>query len=131
MKNYLTNRNYISGVPQGSMLFNVFVNEFLFNTTLNSTLCNYADDNNQFSCEETFDQVINNLQTNFRTLKVWLHHKFLVLNSKKCHIRTLGNRSNLCNFACDDKIIKHRLSKKLLGLSDYHKYISSFSKFII
>ena len=88
MKNYLTNRKQrckvrncfsiwrkiTSGVPQGSilghLLFNVFIN-YIFLFAKNSTLCNYADDNTQFSCEKTFDQVINNLQTNFRTLKVW------------------------------------------------------------
>ena len=35
-----------------------------------STLCNYVDDNTQFSCEKKLDQVINNLQTDFRVLKV-------------------------------------------------------------
>ena len=71
MKNYLTNRKQrgkvgncfswwrkiTSGVPQGSipgpLLFNVFVNDiFLF--AKNSTLCDYADDNTQFSCEKNF-----------------------------------------------------------------------------
>ena len=87
MKNYLTNRkqrckvgNYFSiwrtitpGVLQGSilgpLLFNIFVND-IFLVAKNSALCNYADDNTQFSCEKTIDQVINNLQTDFHTLKV-------------------------------------------------------------
>ena len=75
MKNYLTNRKQrckvgdcfsiwrkiTSGVLQGSifgpLLFNVFINHmFLF--AKNSTLFNYADENTQFSCEKTFDQVI-------------------------------------------------------------------------
>ena len=69
MKNYLTNRKQrcivescfsiwrtiVSGFPQGSifgpLLFNIFVNDiFLF--TKNSTLCNYAESNTQFSCEK-------------------------------------------------------------------------------
>ena len=88
---------------------------FLF--AKNSTLYNYADDNTQFSCEKTFDQVINNLQTDFRTLKVWFYDNFLVLNPKKCHFVTLVNGRNLCNFSCDDIIIKNSLSEKILGLT--------------
>ena len=58
------------------MLFNIFINDiFLFAKT--STLCNYAVNNTQFSREETFDQVVKNLQTDFRThtLKAFHHFK--------------------------------------------------------
>ena len=81
---------------------------FLFSK--NSSLCNYADNNTQFSCEKRFDKVINNLQ-------VWFYDNFLVLNPQKCHFMTLGNGNNLCNFSYDDIIIKNSLSEKILGLT--------------
>ena len=68
-KNYLKNRKQrckvgkcfsiwrkiTSGVPQGSILRPLLLNTFLNDIFLfakNSTLCNYADDNTQFSCEK-------------------------------------------------------------------------------
>ena len=150
MKNYLTNRKQrckvgncfsiwrkiTSGVLQGSilgpLLFNIFLSDiFLF--AKNSTLCNYADDNTQFPCEKTFDQIINNLQTDFCTLKVWFYDNFLDLNPKKCHFMTLGNGNNLCDFSCDDIIIKNNFSEKILGFTivnnlDFSENISNISK---
>ena len=149
MTNYLPNRKQrfkvgncfsawrkITGVPQGSipapLLFNIFINDiFLF--AKNSTLCNYAEGNTQFSCKKTFDQVINNLQTDFRTLKVWFYDSFLVLDPKKCYFMTLGNGNNLCDFSCDDIIIKNSLSEEILGLTidnnlDFSDHISNICK---
>ena len=82
---------------------------------------------------KTFGQLINNLQTEFRTLKAWFYDDFLVLNPKKCHFITLGNGSNLCNFSCDDITIKNSLSEKILGFFidnnlDFSDHISNISK---
>ena len=81
---------------------------------------------------KTFDQVINNLQTDFRTYKVRFYN-FLVLNPQKCHFMTLGNGNNLCKFSCDDIIIKNSLSEKILGLTinnnlDFSDHISNICK---
>ena len=150
MKNYLTKRKQrcrvgnsfsrwrtiTSGVPQGSIfgpwLLNIFVNDIFF--AKNSTLCNYADDNAQFSWEKTFNQVINNLQTDFRKLlKVWSYDNFLVLNPNQCHFMTLGNGYNIWNFAQDDIIIKNSLSEIILGLTignilDFSGHISNICR---
>ena len=111
---------------------NIFVDDiFLF--AKNSTLCKYADDNTQISCEKTIDQVISNLQTDFHTLKVWFYDNFLVLNPKRCHFMTLGSGNNICNFACNDTVIKNSLSEKILGLTidnslDFSDHISNTCK---
>ena len=76
MKNYLTTRRQrwkvgncfriwrtiTSGALQGSilepLLFIIFVN-VVFSIARNLERCNYADGSTQFSCEKTFDQIIN------------------------------------------------------------------------
>ena len=99
----------------------------------NSTLCNYADDNTQFSCEKTFDQVINNLQTDFRTLKVWFYDNFLVLNPQKMSFYDSWKWEQPLHFSCDDVIIKNSLSEIILGLTidnnlDFSDHISNICK---
>ena len=86
-----------------------------------------------FLVKKTFDQVINNLQIDFRTLKVWFYDNFLILKSKNCHFMTLGNGNNLCDFSCDDTIFKNSLSEKILGLNidnnlDFSDHISNICK---
>ena len=54
----------------------------------------------------------------------------MVLNPQKCHFMTLGNVNNLCDFSCDDIIIKNSLSEKILGLTidynlDFNDHISN------
>ena len=92
-----------------------------------------------FLVKKTFDQVINNLQTDFRALKAWFYDNLLVLNPKKClnskkyHFWTLGNGNNFCDFSRDDIIIKNCLLEKILGLTidnnlDFSDHISNICK---
>ena len=92
-----------------------FFTKFFFAESF--TLCNDADSNTSFSCEKTFDQVIRKFRTDFCTLKVYFYDNFLVFNPKKCYFKNLENGNNLCNFSCDDIIIKNSLSEKILGLT--------------
>ena len=45
---YGSSYDIITGVPQGSLLFNIFINVLFFVITL-SEVCNFADDNNLYS----------------------------------------------------------------------------------
>ena len=59
-------------------------------------ICFYFLKNQHFAIRLTTTQlVINNPQTDFRTLKVWFYDNFLALNPQKCHFTTLANGGNL------------------------------------
>ena len=45
----------------GPLLFNFFRNDFI-NIVEHSELCNFADDDTIFSCDETFESVASNLE---------------------------------------------------------------------
>ena len=57
----------------------------------------------------------------------------MVLNPQKCQFMTLRNENNLCNFSCDDTIIKKSFSEKIIGLTidnnlDFSDHISNICK---
>ena len=45
----------------GPLLFNIFLNDFRY-IVEHSEVCNFADDNTIFSCDNTFESVASNLQ---------------------------------------------------------------------
>ena len=107
MRSYLKNRKQqvqtnnelrpgnivIAGVPQGSidvpLLFNLFVNDFIFFMQY-YTLRNYAHDNNSFPVGKNTDETKTNLSSDFRVVNGWLYESFMVLNPEKSHFISLG-----------------------------------------
>ena len=79
-------RNIHVGVPQGSVLgpmpFNIFIND-LFLISLDSEICNFADDNTIFSCGHELHEIVTVLENDLSILLEWFTCNDMVVNPKK------------------------------------------------
>ena len=132
--NYLKNRQHrvkigstvsewleiIIGVPQGSilgpLLFNIFINDiFLF--VNDALICNFADDNTLYACDNTVDIVARKLESDMTNILSWFQANSMSANSSKFQLMFLGLKRNinLC-LEINGKILLPSKSVKLLGV---------------
>ena len=145
LKSYLTNRyqrtrvgssfsewlEIILGVPQGSilgpLLFNIFINDLL-KIVEKTSICNFADDNTIFSCGNTVENVMSNLQDDLVKVLSWFSSNHLVANPEKFQMMFLGCKNDGLTMKVGNITIKSSDSVKLLGVTLDNKL--SFDKHI-
>ena len=96
--NFSSCKKVQAGVPQesidGPLLFNLFINDlvlFLYETSLN----NYADNNDLYSIGKDLNVIKETLQKDFKVATVWFFENYLSLNPTKCHYVCHGkNKEN-------------------------------------
>ena len=90
---FSSERDVIAGVPQGSadgsLLFNLFINDLIFFIE-QCTLSNYADDNNLSISGEDKELIKSMLSSDFMIVENWFFENYMILNPGKCHFMCLA-----------------------------------------
>ena len=111
----------IRGVPQGSilgpLLFNIFIND-LFLFIEKTKICNFADDNTIYSCNNNLQTILKNLKHDMVNVLKWFKVNSMKANPKKFQFMILG-KSTRQTIILNINNIKIRESQnvELLGLT--------------
>ena len=111
----------IRAVPQGSilgpLLFNIFINDiFLF--IEKASICNFADDNTIYSCNNNLQTVFKNLKHDMINASKWFKVNSMKANPKKFQFMILGKGTRLTIILNINNIkIRESQNVELLGLT--------------
>ena len=81
----------LQGSVLGPMLFNSFIND-LFLISLDSEICNFADDNTNFSCAIELHEIVTVLENDLSLLLESFKHNGMVINPKKFQLMFLDQK---------------------------------------
>ena len=132
IKSYLTNRwqrtkvnnsyspwtEIIHGVPQGSilgpLLFNIYLNDLFF-ASIDTSLCNFADDNTLHACDISLKVLIDKLESSATSVIDWFNYNYMKLNDSKCNLLVCGNKEEVIIAKIGNALITETHEVKLLG----------------
>ena len=108
------------GVPQGSvlgpLLFNVFINIFMF--IEKSEICNFADDNTIYDCGKDLSNILENLKHDMKILLKWFRINSLQANPGKFQFMILGKKNrNLVKLIINSTETEETKKVILLGIT--------------
>ena len=118
--NFSATKSVIGGVLKGSidgsLLFNLFINDLVLFLT-ETTLSNYADDNNLFSIGIDLNKVKDTLAKDFGIVTNSFYKNFMILNSKKCHFMCIGKDGENETFTFTDVCYESSKEEVILGIT--------------
>ena len=126
-----------SGVPQGSVLgpslFNPFINDFIY-AVENSQVCNFADDNTIYSCEDSIDNILRSLKGDIDNALKWFKDNRMVANPDKFQVIFMGlEKGQKVSLEINGQPIKTTEEVKLLGITidsklQFHNHVEGICK---
>ena len=75
-------------------------------------VCNYADDNFQYSTEKDLNRIRKNFEKDFMILHQWSHEKHMSLNVGKCRYVVIAGRNLPHEIMLNDSKIASSNEKK-------------------
>ena len=81
-------RTCLQGSNLGPLIFNIYINDIFY------TVANFAD-NTPYTIQNNIDTLLNNLQSDSRTLLMWFDNNFLKLNADKCKLLVTKNKDKV------------------------------------
>ena len=94
MNNITLDRNYPwcpSRIHLGPLLFNIYLNDLLC-VTIDTSLCNFADDNTLYACDISLKVLIDKLVSSATSVIDWFNYNYMKLNDSKCNLLLCGNK---------------------------------------
>ena len=63
--------------------------------TLDSTVCNFADDNTLYACDISLNDLIDKLESSASLVIDWFKYNYMKLNDSKCHLLVCGRKEEI------------------------------------
>ena len=98
----------------GPLLFNIYLNDLFF-VTIDTSLCNFADDNTLYACDISLKILIDKLESSATLVIDWFNYNYMKLNDSKCNLLVCDNKEEVIIAKIGNALITESHEVKLLG----------------